>query len=74
MFKSRLEIIICVLLAGLCLGAMAAGALHDADMWARSETQSAIELRELREKQEAYITTFEGLRVYAYDDGRVVVE
>jgi len=70
----RLEIVIAVLFLGLMLGALAAQSVHDADMLVRSIEHEARMIREAEEKAAAYITTFEGLRIYGYPCGRVVVE
>jgi hypothetical protein len=66
--------IILTIVAGLFIGAMVAGGLSDAELWARSETQDQIERRALQLKQDALIAEFELINVYYYGDGRVVVE
>jgi hypothetical protein len=72
--SDKIVTIILTIVAGLFLGAMVAGGLSDADLWARSETQDQIERRAWQAKQDALIAEFELVNVYYYGNGKVVVE
>jgi len=55
---------------GLCLGAIFAQTHNDRILWEASNFAD----EQARLKAAAYVTTFEGLKVYAYECGTVVVE